>query len=171
MKKILMVSVGLILSTCVAVPALAKENPVNRFAQQIQSDKVFTTNGKVEQLTFVKPTIFFAWWCPHCHEALKQLQKDHLISQLYFVSVWSDKFGSYKVNNLSIAQRDTEKALKTLGIHIPSDHLFFTLPNNPINTQLRTVPTMIKKENHGYFMSQGTPALASSWIKWLGGSV
>ncbi len=168
MKRILMVSMGLILSTCVAVPALAKENPVNRFAQQIQNDKVYTASGKVEQLTFAKPTIFFAWWCPHCHEALKQLKKDHLISQLYFVSVWPNKFGAYKINNLVSEQHDTEKALKTLDIYIPRDHLFFTLPTNAISTQLRTVPTMIKKENHGYFVSEGTPALASAWIKWLG---
>lgn len=169
MKKILLVSVGLILSTFVAVPVLAKENPVNRFAKQIENDKVYTTSGKAEQLTFAKPTIFFAWWCPHCHEALKQLQKDHLISQLDFVSVWPNKFGAYKINNLATAQGDTDKALKTLGINIPSDHLFFTLPNNPISTQMRTVPTMIKKKTHGYFVSEGTPVLASSWIKWIGG--
>ena len=169
MKKVLLVSVGLIISTGMVVLVLGKENPVNRFAQQIQNDKVYTASGKAEQLTFAKPTIFFAWWCPHCHEALKQLKKDHLISQLDFVSVWPNKFGTYKANNLPIAQRDTEKALKTLGIQIPNDHLFFTLPTNPISTQLRTVPTMIKKENHGYFVSEGTPTLASSWIKWLGG--
>ena len=127
----------------------------------------FQYNAKPAPIQYQWPTIYFAWWCPHCHVALQQIQHEGLIGQFDYVSVWPNEFGKYPIQTIGQVKKKTLQSLRQIGVKIPASHLFFTTPSNPVNTQIPETPTFVAKVPQGYVVGKGVPASAPVWQQYL----
>ena len=110
------------------------------------------------------PTLFFAWWCPHCHHALLSLKKAGLLERFSFVSVFlTARPTPEPIRGAASAWAVTEDALHKLGVHIPENRLFVVLPNSPINSLIQRVPTLIARVHNRWYVMNGAPTHANTW--------
>ncbi len=136
-------------------------------ARVVEADKVYTASGKLVMLPRNRPDMFAAWWCPHCHAALLQLKADNELGKVNLISIYVSGDTSKPVTTWKRARALTEDALHQLGVNIPASHIFLAMPNSPINTQIRGVPTLWKFGKHGVSEMVGTPSGQATWIQAL----
>ncbi len=135
--------------------------------KSLEGDKVYNAKGKVVKLPTSIPVLFAAWWCPHCHEALKQIKTDHDLSKINVVSIYANGDTTKPVTTWHQALALTEKGLREAGVSIPLSHLFITLPTNTVNHQINGVPQLWKFKNKSALTMIGTPGSANVWDKIL----
>ena len=154
----------------VAIPALANTNPSilttvpHAIVKAVTSEKVYTSTGKLVTLPTNQPDLFAAWWCPHCHEALKQLKVDGDIGKFNLVSIYVNGDTTKPVKTWKQALALTEKSLHQLGVKVPISHIYLAMPNSPINRQISGVPTLWKFAKGKQAKELvGTPSTANVW--------
>jgi hypothetical protein len=134
-----------------------------KLAHAVMVDKVYTTTGKLVSLPRNRPDLFTAWWCPHCHAALGQLKTEHDLGKFNLVSIYVNGDTSKPVTTWKRAFTLTEGALRKIGVSIPASHIYLAMPNSPINTQIKGVPTLWEFSKRGVRQLVGTPSAASVW--------
>ena len=154
----------------VTIPALAKTTSSilttvpHVLVKAVTSDKVYTSTGKLVTLPTNQPDFFAAWWCPHCHEALKQLKVDHKLGTFDLISIYVNGDTTKPVKTWKQALALTERSLRQLGVKVPISHIYLALPNSPINRQISGVPTLWKFAKGKQAKELvGTPSTASVW--------
>ncbi|MHB1681292.1 MAG: TlpA family protein disulfide reductase [Bacilli bacterium] len=144
-------------------PVVSLQTPIRAWDRRVLSSRVWTAQGRLVAMPQDKPIVFFAWWCPHCHEALLQLKARGLLHRFTFVSVWindvTPKGGD--VTSAKQAKLTTERALHAIGVSLPN--VYLAPPASSVNSLLTGVPTVLIKTTHGWREMQGTPSKAAVW--------
>lgn len=130
-------------------------------AHAVEKDKVYTVTGKLVTLPQNRPDLFTAWWCPHCHTALGQLKAEHDLGKFNLISIYVNSNTPEPVTTWKQAFALTEGALHKIGVSIPVSHIYIAMPDSPLNTQIKGVPTLWEFNQRGTQALVGTPSTAS----------
>ena len=132
-------------------------------AHAVEKDKVYSSTGKLVSLPRNRPDLFTAWWCPHCHAALGQLKAERDLGKFNLVSIYVNGDTTKPVTTWKRAFALTEGALRKIDVSIPVSHIYLAMPNSPLNTQIKGVPTLWEFNQRGAQAFVGTPSTASVW--------
>lgn len=135
--------------------------------RKVEQLKVLNAQGQAVNIPADRPLLFFAWWCPHCHAVLKQLQREGVMQHVTLVSMYvnamPEKGSPEVIHSVHDAQRVTEQSLATLGIHLPARHLFYLMPGPSQNGLQIGVPTWMEHTQHGWYALNGAPSDGAMW--------
>ncbi|MCI0184255.1 TlpA family protein disulfide reductase [Sulfoacidibacillus ferrooxidans] len=118
--------------------------------------QIVNASGQTIQMPTTKPLLFFAWWCPHCHAALKNLQQLGDLKDVELVSVYLDANGK-TVTTLAQAKALTASGLHEAGISVPASAIDYVMPTSPINNIIQGVPMIVGKVDHTWVAMDGEP--------------
>ena len=134
-----------------------------KLVSQVEKNTVYTSTGKLVKLPQNRPDLFAAWWCPHCHDALGQIKADGKLGKFNLISIYVDGNTSSPVTSWKQALTLTETALHKIDVNIPMDHIYLVMPDSPINTEIKGVPTLLKFDGRSVQEMVGAPIGANVW--------
>ncbi|MCI0184886.1 TlpA family protein disulfide reductase [Sulfoacidibacillus ferrooxidans] len=118
--------------------------------------QIVNASGQTIQMPTTKPLLFFAWWCPHCHAALQNLQQLGDLKDVQLVSVYLDANGK-TVTTLAQAKALTASGLHEAGISVPASAIDYVMPTSPINNIIQGVPMIVGQVDHTWVAMDGEP--------------
>jgi len=138
---------------------------------KVEHLSLLDSQGHSVHLPTNRPVLFFAWWCPHCHAALRALKRDKDLSHLTFVSMYLNAMPAHGkpalIRTANDAKQITESSLASLGIHIPSDHILYLMPRSAANSTAMGVPVLVEHTRSGWYAMNGAPSDSTVWQRVL----
>lgn len=142
--------------------------PVNpKWWAKVRELNVMNAQGQTVLLPENRPLLFFAWWCPHCHAALRELARTGELSKLTLISTYVNA-GSIDgkpvvIGNFPEARLITNKSLATMHLHVQRDHLFYLMPGPAQNALAIGVPDFVEDTHVGLYAMNGAPSDGEIW--------
>ena len=135
---------------------------------ELTSATVEDSNGRAAPIATDKPTIFFAYWCGHCHEAIMQLESLGYANKFEYVSSLLEYEQGNTNLNIKRAVQLTGASFIKMGIKEPANVLY-AMPGTQADKALshQLVPFLLVHTSHGWYSMTGVPADESVWLEVL----
>ena len=141
--------------------------PANpKMVAELTSATVEDANGRAVLIATDKPTIFFAYWCSHCHEAISQLESLGYADKFNYVSSLLE-YGQGNTNpNIKQAVQLTGASFIKMGIKEPANVLY-AMPGTQADKALshQPVPFLLVHTSHGWYSMTGVPMDNNVWME------
>ena len=144
-------------------PQLPASSPA--WVNQVLHAPVWNAQGRLVHMPTQRPILVFAWWCPHCHAALRELKRLGDLNRFTFVSLWINA-GTARpitVKNAAQANAVTNHGLAAIGIRLPADHLYLAPPTSKMSHLIHGVPTILLPSARGWTADNGAPTNGAGW--------
>ena len=144
-------------------PQLPTSSPA--WVSQVLHASVWNAQGRLVRLPTQRPILVFAWWCPHCHAALRELKRLGDLNRFTFVSLWINAGTARPIAIQTAAQANavTIRGLAAIGVHLPADHLYLAPPTSTMSHLIHGVPTILVPSVHGWNTDNGAPTNSAGW--------